>query len=645
MMAHSGMLIKLGKHTGALLLKSLVLYSCLMLSTLTGAQQITQLSEPFASQVKKLANAPQELIDNLLQNAPDSTQADVIHAQYHWQLSRAYYNLTYPQKSLEHVQRALTLVEESSQPWLYHSLKIMEAEALELVGVPLQGMAGVNAAIRWAQQNEQNKMYLEGLFARGILQISLTDYLQALDDFQQAYALAGDNPNELSKAHVAAMLAQVYEYRDEPALAIPYYQEAVEAHRLHQADLDLSIALFGLGKANLNINNLTLAQQQLQESASLAEKIEDWQGVAYALKELAAISLHDKNYQDAENKLLKAVSIFSEANNRHMNFNLMLALANLALESNNLAQAEKYLQDAGTLLDRENMPLHAIGYDEFYSKILALQGHYQQAYDTIKQAFQHYKKYHNVASSEQLHQLRSRFEVQLTQQENQVLTQQNALQQSQLATKKAQNLQLILLTISVMVVCGLLAIIIFRNKAHKRRLEALATRDELTGLYNRRQTMNLLEQRMALAARHGKGLCIAMLDIDWFKQINDSYGHAAGDKVLREFATLCQSSLRDSDIVGRVGGEEFLLILNHTRAAAAFKVLNQLRVKMASLTDIVGFSPQDITVSVGVVEYQDNDSLEDLILLADTALYRAKNNGRDQVVLCDRHNVERANTQ
>ena len=618
-----------------------------MLSTLAGAQQVyvTQLSEPFASYAKKWANAPQALIDSLQQEAPDSRQASVVHAQYHWQLARAYYNLTYPQKSLEHAQIALTFIDELSQPWLYHSIKIMEAEALELVATPLQGMAGVNAAIRWAQQNQYPDMYLQGLFARGILQISLTDYILALDDFQKAYALAGDDPNELSKAHIAAMLAQVYEYRGEPALAIPYYQEAVEAHRLHQADLDLSIALYGLGKANLNLHNLDVAQGQLQESASLAEKIEDWQGVAYALKELATINLLAKNYDQAEVKLLEAARLFIQSDNRQMSFNTRLALANLALETNKLSQADQYLNDAAELLDRNNMPVHAIGYDEFHSRLLYAHGQYQQAYDTLQQAFADHKKYQNAASTEQLHQLRSRFEVQLSQQEIQVLTQQNALQFSQLANKKAQNLQLVLLSVFATVVCGLLAIIVVRTKVHKRHLEALATRDELTGLFNRRHTMNLLEQRMALAARHDKGLCIAMLDIDWFKQINDSHGHLMGDKVLREFASLCQSSLRDSDVVGRIGGEEFLLILNHTRAEAAYKVLNQLRLKTASLSDRIGKPQLNITVSMGVVEYQPNDSLEDLILLADTALYRAKNNGRDQVVVCDRQVVEHASLQ
>ncbi|KXI27067.1 hypothetical protein AX660_01365 [Paraglaciecola hydrolytica] len=599
--------------------------------------QLKQLSEPYAGYALTVLNSPHEVLDTLINSAPDASAADIIHAQYQLMLAKAYYNLTYPQKALKHAQLALGFVSEKSQTWLYHQVKVMEAVAFELIGTPMQGLAGLNAAIAWSKQQNDAKLYLQALFSRGIVQTSLADYLAALDDFQQAYALASDNPNELSKAHVAAMLAQVYEYRSEDSVAIPYYEEAVAAHRTHGADLDLSIALFGLGKAHRNTGNIELAISQLEESALLAEKIDDLQGVAYALKELAAINMLQKDYAAAEQKLVKAADIFAQAGNPQMNFNMMVSLGMLALETDNLTQAETYLHSADILLDRQNMPVHSIGFDEIYAGLLFRQGHYQRAYEVLKQAFLNHKKYQSAQSSEQLHELSSRFELQLAQQENKVLSQQNALQQLQLSNKKTLNLQLILLTVFATVVCGLLGIIVMRNKVHKNRLEKLATRDELTDLYNRRHTLALLEQQMSLAARHDKRLCIAMLDLDWFKQINDSYGHVAGDKVLREFAVLCNKSLRESDVVGRIGGEEFLLILSHTASDDAYKVLDNLRLKMVGLSQLAEIPQAEVTISIGIAEYQQDDSLEDFMLLADTALYRAKNNGRDQVVVANRN--------
>ncbi|WP_340676575.1 diguanylate cyclase [Paraglaciecola sp.] len=621
------------------MLRSLILCSVLILSAVTKAQQvqIIQLSEPYAGYAVTLVNSPQKVVDMLTNSAPDFNQPDIIHAQYHFILAQAYYNLTYPQKSLNHAQSSLKYVSGKNQSWLYHSCKVMEAVAFELVGTPMQGMAGVNAAIDWAQHNNQPKLYLQALFSKGIIQTSLTNYVAALDNFQHAYMLASNDPNELSKAHVAAMLAQVYEYRHEDSLAIPYFEEAVAAHRINQADLDLSIALYGLGKANINTGKVKLGETQLAESAQLAEKVEDIQGVGYALKELAAINMLEKNYIESERKLLKAADIFAQATNPQMNFNIMLSLVKLAIETNDIVKADAYLKNAENLLDRANMPIHSIGFDEVHASVLYEQGYYQLAYDGLKQAFQTHKKYQNTESTGQLHQLRSRFEVQVAQHENQALSQQNTLQQLQLSNKKNQNMQLILITAFTTIVCGLLGILVFRNKVHKLKLEKLATRDELTGLVNRRHTLALLEQQMSLAARHDKRLCIAMVDLDWFKQVNDAYGHVAGDNVLREFALLCKKSLRESDVVGRIGGEEFLLILSRTTLDDAYKVLDSLRLKMRGLSKTAGIPKAKVTISIGVVEYKQDDSIENFILLADTALYRAKNNGRDQVVVCDRN--------
>ncbi len=618
----------------------MILFSWLAFSVVQAQQtQLMEFSEPYASYAKTLVNQPQEIVDTLTNKTPNTDQSDLVQAQYHFILARAHYNLAYPQKSLNHAQSALGYITEKEQAWLYHNCKIVESDALELIGKPMQAMAGVNAALTWAKHNQQPKMHLQALYSRATILTSLPDYVAALNDFQQAYSLASTNPEELSKAHVAAMLAQVYEYRREYSLAIPFYEEAVAAHRLHSADLNLSIALFGLGKANRNIGKIELGKAQLQESADLAEKIDDIQGVGYALKELAVIDMLAKEYVEAEIKLTKAAKIFAQADNPQMNFIFMMLLTELALETNETEKAERYLQHAKNLLNRDAMAIHNVAFDVLEAKLLYEQGHYKAAYDDLKQAFENHKEEQNAESTGQLHQLRSRFEIQLAQHENQVLSQENALQQLQLSNKKTLNRQLVMSTAFATIICALLGIIVFRNKVHKRNLIKLATRDELTGLYNRRHALTLLEQQISLAKRYGTNLCIAMLDLDFFKEINDSYGHVAGDKVLREFANLGKRNLRESDVIGRIGGEEFLLILSHTTSKDAFNVLDSLRKKMSEISKKAGIPETKVTLSVGIAQFEKNDSLEDFILLADNALYQAKNNGRDRVVVGERNHT------
>lgn len=623
---------------GTLLLRSVVVCIWLLWYAAACAQasQMTALNEPFSDYAKLVITDPQSTLDQLLASPLADSQDDITLVQYHLLLSQCYYNLTYPQKSLEHAQLAVQHVSAQQQPWLYHNTQLTLANALEIVGRPAESLPGLNTAIQWAKQHNYQQLYLQAIFSRGIIATNMGDYVGALGDFQRAYSLATDDPNSLSKAHVAAMLAQVYEYRHEDSLSIPYFEEAVAAHRLNRADFDLSIALFGLGRANRSIGQLELGKQQLLESKALAEKVDDIQGVAYALKELADIEVSEKNYLQAERQLLEAAVIFKQAENHQMSYNVSIALVNLSLKTKQIDKAQVYLQQAKAYLGRFDMPIHSIGFDEIHASLLYQQQDFQSAYDELTKAFATYRQYQNTHSTERLHELRSRFEMQLTQQENEVLAQKNAIQQLQINNEKSAKLQLMLIIAFTSIACLLLVLIIYRSKAYKRKLEKLVTLDELTGLYNRRHTLALLEQHIKMASRHQKGLCIAMVDLDWFKQINDSFGHLVGDKVLKEFAQVFRQGLRSSDVIGRIGGEEFLLILNYSSSDDAYAVLTSLASKLSHIGQTVGEPKVDLTISAGLVALQPHDTVESIMALADTVLYRAKDSGRAQVVIADR---------
>jgi len=165
------------------------------------------------------------------------------------------------------------------------------------------------------------------------------------------------------------------------------------------------------------------------------------------------------------------------------------------------------------------------------------------------------------------------------------------------------------------------------------QLTKMATKDELTGLYNRRFFLDVLENEVARDKRYAQGLALAMMDLDHFKQINDTYGHAAGDMVLREFAKMLKESLRESDIVCRYGGEEFVVIMPNTPTEGGWLVCERIRKKVSEYPFEYNTTRFQITISAGVVEYaKDVDqSGDDLIKRADDAMYQAKNEGRNRV--------------
>ena len=168
---------------------------------------------------------------------------------------------------------------------------------------------------------------------------------------------------------------------------------------------------------------------------------------------------------------------------------------------------------------------------------------------------------------------------------------------------------------------------------HYRELEYLARFDPLTGVANRRYFVEMVEAEMARSSRYGKPLSILMVDIDQFKEVNDVYGHQAGDIVLQALCETCKIVLRAVDIVGRLGGDEFAILLPETPPATASHVAERLRGAIEStVVDLEMHSPFYFSVSIGCASRNaKNDNLDTLLNLADKALYDAKRTGRNRV--------------
>lgn len=160
-----------------------------------------------------------------------------------------------------------------------------------------------------------------------------------------------------------------------------------------------------------------------------------------------------------------------------------------------------------------------------------------------------------------------------------------------------------------------------------------ATHDELTGLFNRRHFLALAEQEWQRAQRYKRPLSLLMLDIDLFKSINDRHGHDTGDRVLATVAQFCQESTRPADIVARLGGEEFAVLLPETRQQDGSALAERLRQRIAALRIPAGAAEIATSVSIGVSEAALAMDVPELIKQADIALYTAKQSGRNRVCL------------
>jgi len=165
------------------------------------------------------------------------------------------------------------------------------------------------------------------------------------------------------------------------------------------------------------------------------------------------------------------------------------------------------------------------------------------------------------------------------------------------------------------------------------RIRLLATRDELTGLPNRRHAQDLLDHEARRTRQEKAPLCLCLIDLDHFKQINDALGHAAGDEVLRLVARYAEPLLRETDVLARWGGEEFLLLLPDTQPSDAEKVVERLRARLSSMDTWRERPELRVTFSGGITAHREGESMQNTIARADAALYKAKNNGRDRVLM------------
>lgn len=176
----------------------------------------------------------------------------------------------------------------------------------------------------------------------------------------------------------------------------------------------------------------------------------------------------------------------------------------------------------------------------------------------------------------------------------------------------------------------------FTDVTHRKRMEAelrrVAETDDLTGIPNRRHFLEMLEREAARARRHGRPLALLALDLDHFKRINDEHGHAAGDAALRRFAAICTEALRGEDVLGRMGGEEFVAFLPETDQDGAAATAERLRRAVAEDEVTAGAASFRLTVSIGVAALAAGE-VNAALMRADRALYAAKTAGRNRVAL------------
>jgi len=495
--------------------------------------------------------------------------------------------------------------------------------------------AGISSALKTVEnerslQAPNSAADLCLLIARGLLEHRSDREDLAVATFMQAYRSSADNA--VPEVHIASAenLSLAMRSMGDYSQALSLNQEKIDWDAAHDAPTSLSLSRFMRGQILQRMGDHPGAIAEFGKARALSVSLDDPRAIAFADKAICESQIELGELQTAKRKCDDALRVFGDAALAVKETRLLEARIDLGI-----GRPEAALATLDGVLDRggEDLPPRQVAaIYEWRSRANAALHKYRQAYNDLQEYLNRYTAANDAASVKQAGALRARFATDREVERNTSLKRE--LESSREKTKvQSEELRwdAVFAALGAAVI-ALLGYFLFANRRYRAQLVVLANQDPLTGLPNRRRTSELAVSALESARAAGEPLTIAIIDMDHFKSINDRCGHAAGDHVLREFALASREALRSTDILGRWGGEEFLLVMPNTPIEVAHASLERLRTRMFSIRLPSPGTGLKVSLSAGLAFYDESTrSLEDLVARADAALYIAKNEGRDLV--------------
>lgn len=474
------------------------------------------------------------------------------------------------------------------------------------------------------------------LITRGLLQYRQDRSDLAIGSLTQAYRASTAPEFAAARNEAAAGLSTAMRSAGDYTQALALNQEVIDQDTRQGATLDLSVDRFQRGKILILMGQNTFAVGEFAEARRLSVQSGDSQGVAFADLLDCAARIELSQLERAESECNNALSAFTAAHTPDQVKESLALLARIDLAK---GQAVKALGTLNKVLDQggaDLLPGRVASLYQSRARANAALHNYRDAYADMAEYARRYAAANDAERSKAAAALRARFETDREIERNSSLKRELELSQER-SQRQARQLRwnAIVVTSGVLVIALLMYFLIV-NRRYRQQLVKLASQDGLTGLPNRRRTAELATAALADATIAGTPLTIAIIDMDHFKVINDCCGHATGDFVLREFARVGREALRATDVLGRWGGEEFLLIMPEATMEIALASLERMRTLVFGIRLPASGAGLRVSLSAGLAAVSRHGwSLDELIARADSALYVAKNEGRDLVRVAD----------
>jgi diguanylate cyclase (GGDEF)-like protein len=529
------------------------------------------------------------------------------------------------------IAMATALLPQAKRQGLRAGILDCEGESLENSGDNTKAMAQYTEAVSVATGEHDDEMLAMSLFSRGYLLGVVGDYATGLIELRRADALFEKLKKPLHALTTLNSIATLYNRMGDYVQARHIYMRALAAQREAGLQREQVVTLHNLGRANENLHDWDASRTAFAEALEISRKINYLRGEAYAMRGLAAIANALGDPQGALDTLQSAEVIQKQVPDSRLRAQIQLARGISLHKLQRLPESTVALESA--LVDfRQADALYEL--NQVYSELSAVYaetGDWRDAYARQVDA----KTTSDKLLKNQLDQgfatLKVEFDTATQDKENAALKKQNEASQRALAqARSVRRLQatVIILTISLVLLLTLLAVFQHRSTL---RMHLLAMTDELTGVPNRRAVLVRLDP---LLRRDDPAPCsILIIDIDFFKAINDQLGHSTGDEVLKVVAATVRAAVSEPAFFGRLGGEEFLIVLPATGLIQARATAQGLCEKIEAIDTSRWFGERrHITCSIGVsTSVPGRDTPSTMLQRADAALYAAKRGGRNCV--------------
>ena len=460
----------------------------------------------------------------------------------------------------------------------------------------------------------------------------------AIVNLMQAYQMGVSLDRPIQRKIAAHALTKVMRDMDDYEQALALNTEVVEWDKAHAATLSLSVSRYMRGTILKEMREFPDAIEEFKAARALSVEVSDTQGVAFADMDLCGLQIQIGQLTEARKLCDNALRIFAASGSIDLMKQTRSDIAYIDLEEGQAARALDALNEILKNGASDVPPRNVAPIIKLRSRANAAMGNYRESHDDLEEYLRRMTAADDARRIRQSATLRARFEMDRQLQRNAELNRDlQASQQRQLEQKRWTAIA----TATGTIIIFLLVLHAISIRRHRRQLALLANTDSLTGLPNRRRTYELGKEAMANALDANLPLTVAVVDLDHFKAINDRFGHAGGDRVLQEFARVCRESIRAEDILGRWGGEEFLIVMPGASLDVALIALERVR-ELALHIDLPSRSAGlRVCLSAGLAALEPSvKTLDELIARGDAALYRAKHEGRDLVRIADESLLE-----